>query len=411
MIIVSRDVIPVSICDISIEICNRTLPGTLIYLGLVAVVTVDKNLLHSNLTAPKISDKVFRIGDDIENFLLDGAYQLIQKDTKIKDIGGIANSATNPPRWRMLNIEVTFLMDYTPSLGGFHIDPIDKSVVALSMSVNQRGTYAINYNFYIRPIIGALKRSERIVQRYCGWSFSQESLSECLALGLKQERAIRMVQLAKAQNTLPRPVFVNGQLRPPSAGSDCEGFQIGDIIIEIDDNPVIRMADIHVLTEVTSARILVSRNGEELLFTVPTYELQSEWTETMLCWAGAIFHRTHDPVLEQISPEFAAVSRIEEFPQPEKGVYICSYFRGSSGSQIPMTNWVLEVDGRRVRSMEDMLEIVKTLKGREDGEYIRAKLLHRAGVTGIVTIRLDNKFWPAFTLEQKDGKWVRTELE
>ena len=410
MIIVSRDVIPVSICDISIEICNRTLPGTLIYLGLVAIVTVDKNLLHSNLTAPKFSEKVFRIGDDIETFLLDTAYQLIQKDTKIKDIGLIANSTTYPPRWRMLNIETIYLMDYTASLGGFHIDPIDKSVVALSMLVNQRGTYAINYNFYIRPIIEALRR-ERIVQRYSGWSFYQESLSGCLALGLKQERAIRMVQLAKAQNALPRPVFVYCQLRPPSTGSDGDGLQIGDIIIEIDDNPVIRMADIHVLTEVTSARILVSRNGEELLLTTPTYELQSEWTETVLCWAGATFHRTHDAVLEQISPEFAAVSRIEEFPEPEKGVYMCSYFRGSPGSQIPTTHWVLEVDGRKVRTMEDMLEIVKTLKGKENGEYIRVKLLHRAGIIGFVTIRLDNKFWPAYTLEQKDGKWIRTELE
>jgi hypothetical protein len=116
-------------------------------------------------------------------------------------------------------------------------------------------------------------------------------------------------------------------------------------------------------------------------------------------------------VLEQISPEFAAVSRIEDFPEPEKAVYVGGCCRGSPGSQIPTTNWVLEVDGRKVRTMEEMLEIVKTLKGKEDGEYIRVKLLHRAGITGIVTIRLDNKFWPAFTLEQKDGKWVRTELD
>jgi pro-apoptotic serine protease NMA111 len=410
MIVVSRDVIPVSICDLSIEICNRTLPGTLIYLGLVAVITVDKNLLHSNLTAPKFSDKVFRIGADIEDFALDNAHQLCQKATKIKDLGLVAESATNPPRWRMINVETISLMDYTASLGGLYIDPIDKSVVALSMSVNFQGNWGINYNFYIRPIIEALKRGEHLKRRCCGWSFSQQKLSECLEMGLKEERAIRMVKFAEAQNALPRPVSVYGQLRPP-AGSHGEGLQIGDIVIEINENPVIRITDTHVLTEVDSARILVSRNGEELLLTVPTYELQSEWTEMIVCWAGAVFHRTHDPVLEQISPEFAAVSRIEEFPEPEKAVYMCSFFPGSPGSRIPTTSWVLELDGRKVRTMEDMLEVVKTLKGKKDGEYIRVKLLHRAGIIDIATIRLDNKFWPSFTLEQKDGNWVRTELE
>lgn len=218
-----------------------------------------------------------------------------------------------------------------------------------------------------------------------------------------------MVQLAKAQNALPRPVSVCGPLRPPS-GHGLDNLQVGDILIEINGAPVIRVTDLHILTKVESAKLLVSRNGEEILVNLQTYELPSAWTEKILFWAGAIFHRTHDSVLEQISPEFAAVSQVEDFTDPANGLYMSSYFHGSPGSGIPNTEWILEVNGQKVRSLDDMLAVVEKLKGK-DGEYVRVKTLHRFGTTNISTIRLDSKFWPAATLELKDGNWVRTELE
>ena len=408
-IVVSRDIIPVSVCELFITICNRRLPGSLVYLGLVAVVTVNKDLLHSGLTAPKFSNKVLKIGDEIEDFALDISLQLLLKTTRIKDMGSIGSSTTVPPRYRTKNIEGIFLMDFVASQGGLYLDPEDKSVVALSMSLNFQGNRGVDYNFYIRPIIEALERGEPIKRRSTGWNFFQSNLSECLEMGLRQERAIRMVQLARAQNALPRPVSVCGPLRPPTRHG-LDNLQVGDILIEINGAPVIRVTDLHVLTQVESAEVLVSRKGEEVLVNLQTHELPSEWTEKILFWAGGVFHRTHDAVLEQISPEFAAVSKVEDFTDPANALYMGSYFYGSPGSGIPNTEWILEVNGEKVRSLEDMLKVVEKLKGK-DGEYVRVKTLHRFGTTDISTIRLDSKFWPAATLEHKDGKWVRTELE
>jgi pro-apoptotic serine protease NMA111 len=377
-------------------------------LGLVAVVTVDRDLLHAGLTAPKFSSKVLRIGDEIEDFSLDAALQLNLKTTRIKDMGSLLSPITVPPRYRTTNIEAIFLMDFVPTQGGLYLDPEDKSVVALSMPLNYQGIRGVDYNFYIRPIIKALQGGEPLKRRCMGWRVSESNLSECLELGLRQERAIRMVQLAKAQNALPRPLAVSGPLRPIRQG--LENLQIGDILIEINGAPVIRVTDLHILTQVESAKLLVSRNGEEVLVNLQTYELPSEWIDKILFWAGAVLHRTHDPVLEQISPEFAAVSEVEGFRDPASAPYMSSYFFGSPAYGIPNTQWILEVDGHRVRSLQDMLAVVENLKNK-DGEYIRVKTLHRVGTTTISTIRLDSKFWPASTLENKDGKWLRTDLE
>ena len=409
MIVVSRDIVPVSLCDLEIGICNRRIPGTLIYLGLIAVVTVDKDLLHAGLTAPRFSDRILKIGDEIEDFGLDAAEQLNRKKTHIKDIGSVGSLVPIPPRWAMRNIEGIYIQEYMPSKGGVFIDPEDKSIVALSLSVNYQGNVGISYPFYVRPIIAALERGETIMPRSAGWSFFPSNLAGCLELGLREERAIRMVKLAKAQNALPRPISICARLRPlPNDGRDT--LQIGDILIEINDVPVIRMADLHVLTQVESAKILVSRAGQELLLTIPTYELPSEWTDKILFWEGAILHRTHEAVLELITPEFAEASRIQDFTDPASGVYMSSFWSGSPGAQIPNTQWIIEVDGHKIRDMNDMLRVVEKLKGRA-GDHIRVKILHRSGTTDIGTIRLDSKFWPSYTLEQKDGKWVRTELE
>ena len=409
MIVVSRDIVPVSMCDLWVDICGRTFTGRILYLGIVAIVTVDGNLIHRTLQVPSISAKDFKIGDDIEIFALDGALQLLQKRTRIKDIGGLGGFPANPPRYRLTNVEVIFVMDPVASGGGVLIDPEDNSVLALWLSLNFLGQIGLSYNFYISPIIESLKIGEPLPRRCGGWSLVQTSLIDTLHLQLKDERAIRIANLAKEIRSLPLPVCVSGALRP---STQIDNLKVGDVILEINDVPVSRMRDVHILSQHESSKVLVSRNGEEIVIDLHSYLLPSEFIERILFWAGAGVHQTHDAVLEQIRPEFFDVCQREEFMDPAKAVYICSYNLGSpAAASLPATHWILEVDGFKVRSMDDMLEIIKKLKDKGDKEYVRVKMMHRAGTTGISSVRLDPKFWPAHMLELKDGELVRTELE
>lgn len=409
MIVVSRDIVPASMCDLWIDICERTFTGRILYLGIVAVVTVDGNLLHPTLQVPSISAKDIKIGDDIEIFTLDGAQQLVQKRTRIKDIGGLAAHPISPPRFRVTNIEGAYVMDPVASAGGLLIDPEDKSVVALWISLNYGGNVGLSYNFYIRPIIESLKIGEPLQRRCCGWSLMQVNLLDTLQFQLKEDRAIRIATLAKESHSLPRPVCVAGALRP-SPQTD-NNLKVGDIILEINDVPVSRMRDVHILSRTESAKVLVSRNGEDIVIDLRPYLLPSEFINRVILWAGVVLHQTHDPVLEQIRPEFFDVCQREEFTDPAKGVYISGSSLGSpAGTSLLASHWILEVDGFKVRSMDDMLEIIRKLKGKDD-EYVRVKMIHRAGTVCISAVRLDSKFWPANLLEWKDGEWVRTELE
>ena len=123
-------------------------------------------------------------------------------------------------------------------------------------------------------------------------------------------------------------------------------------------------------------------------------------------------HETHDSILEQITPEFLDVSKREGISDPRKAVYISGGFEGSPAS-LPLTtsHWILEVDGKKVETMSDMEEIISTLKQNCQKEYIVVKTIERRGIMNVVSVRPNPKFWPAWKLESKNEKWVRTELE
>jgi S1-C subfamily serine protease len=141
--------------------------------------------------------------------------------------------------------------------------------------------------------------------------------------------------------------------------------------------------------------------------------LPSDLTSRIVCWAGAVVHQTHNSVLEQTTPEFVRVSKREGITNPEAAVYISSIMYGSPAiGNLRPVQWILEVDGRKVRSIDEMVEIISSLKEKDENEeYVRVRLMGRKGITSVVSVRLDSKFWPAWILERKGQQWVRTELE
>ena len=91
-------------------------------------------------------------------------------------------------------------------------------------------------------------------------------------------------------------------------------------------------------------------------------------------------------------------------------VYISSIVAGSPAYVgLMQSNWILEVDGHKVRTMDDMLHVISTLQDKR--EYLRVKMIANNGIMSVRSVRPDSKFWPAWILEWNDKQWVRTDLE
>ena len=173
------------------------------------------------------------------------------------------------------------------------------------------------------------------------------------------------------------------------------------------------MADVRILSEVEIARVLILRNGEEKEITIHAQAVPSQLTSKIVCWAGAVVHHTYNSVLEQTTPEFVRVSKREGITNLTSLVYITSIMYGSPAiGNLRPVQWILEIDGQKVRSLDDMITVVTRLRERDESEeYTRVRLMGRKGITSVVSVRLDSKFWPAWILERKGEQWVRTELD
>jgi S1-C subfamily serine protease len=417
MIVTARATVPVSICDLRITIGDRNLPGRVLYLGIIVVITVDANLLPPSLSIPQISTKQSKVGDTVEIFALDDEQQLVQKRGQVSAITGIVTRQCSPPRWRITNTEGISLFDCPYSNGGLLIDPEEKSIIAMWMIVGSQNSsgknttwkVGLNYDHYVRPIIESLQAGEELQSRCCGWEFDHMQLASAKNLGLNEQTANRIADIANEIGAVARPIFVSGKLRPQTQSE--EDLKIGDVILEINGNIVGRMADVRNLYHGDTAKIRILRKYEEKEITLHPRPQLSECISRIVCWAGAVLHQTHGAVLEQTTPEFVRVCKREQITNPETAVYISSIMYGSPAiGNLRPVQWVLEVDGHKVRTLDDLVDIIAGLKGRNEEEYVRVRMMGRKGITSVISVRLDSKFWPAWILDRKGDQWVRTEL-
>ena len=266
----------------------------------------------------------------------------------------------------------------------------------------------LDYRYYIHPIVESLRAGDE-VKRWCtGWEFGCIHLARAMDLGMPEYHATRIDNIAKGIGTGAQAVWVSQKLHQSSPD-----LNVGDFILEIDGETVGRMADIRRLSEAETAKVLILRNRQEQEVLVHARQLPSQGMSRIICWAGAILQQSPPSALEQTTPEFMRVAEIEGVTDPDDLVYIISLFSGSPGHGVlNPTIWILEIGEHKVRRLDDLGDIITSLKGRgESEEYIRVKLMGRDGSTGIVGLKLNSHFWPAWTLGRKGDKWLRQELE
>jgi hypothetical protein len=132
LIVASRTDVLNSVCDISITVGKRNIPAKLLYLGVVAILTMESGLIPPLLSVPKTSPKNYKVGDAVEVFGLNSEHQLVQRRTEISQITALAPVSLDKPNptWRITNTEGYNLLDYPVTVGGMLIDPADSSIIA-----------------------------------------------------------------------------------------------------------------------------------------------------------------------------------------------------------------------------------------------------------------------------------------
>jgi hypothetical protein len=375
---------------------------------------VDSGLLPLALPIPKISGKEYKVGAAVELFGLNRNDQLVVKKTEISTIGSVQCVERATPSWHITNTECYDLADCPATMGGVLVDPSDSSLIAFWMEVQYQddvyGTIGIDFHHYIVPVVEVLASRKSVECWTCGCIFGPLHLARALDLEVPEHHAARITAIAKGIGTGPHAIWVVEKKHQFESG-----LLLGDFILEIDNEPVGRMADIELLSRAEFTKVLVLRDGKEVEVTVKSTSVSGQGPSRIVCWAGVILQVTPTFALAQTTTEFARIAEKEGIADLETLVYVCSTLPGSPAFEsrgLAPYRWILEVNKQKITSMEVLLDVIATLKGRnEDDEYVQVKLISKEGIVFSVGVKLSAQFWPCWLLEWRETEWLRTELE
>ena len=91
------------------------------------------------------------------------------------------------------------------------------------------------------------------------------------------------------------------------------------------------------------------------------------------------------------------------------GVYVAYFSYGSPATRYGL--WagrrVVEVNETATPNLQAFIDAVKDIEHRES---VRLKTVTWNGTAEVITLKLDNQYWPAYEIRRKDNGWRRTDF-
>jgi pro-apoptotic serine protease NMA111 len=170
----------------------------------------------------------------------------------------------------------------------------------------------------------------------------------------------------------------------------------GDLVLDVDGAVVNRFRDVERAVQKPQVRITVLRAGKEQVVEVPTVPLGGRDLDRIVVWSGAVLQQPHRALAAQRGVE------------PD-GVFVAYFSYGSPSTRYQL--WagrrIVEVDGQPIADLD---AFVKAVGGREDRSSLRLKTVSWNSSVEVITLKLDQRFWPTYELRRTPQGWQRTAL-
>jgi S1-C subfamily serine protease len=142
--------------------------------------------------------------------------------------------------------------------------------------------------------------------------------------------------------------------------------------------------------------VTVWRDGEARDIEIETAVLDGRGIDHAISWAGALIQNPHRPM--------AAQRGINPY-----GVYVAFFSYGS-----PATRYGLWA-GRRVIEVDetptpDLEAFIAAVAAKKDRESVRLKTVTWNDVVEVITLKLDNQYWPTYEIKRTEDGWRRTKI-
>lgn len=398
-VLVDRNTVPEAMGDVRITFAGELeIVGSVKYIHPthnLALLAYDPALIGDTpVKSAKLSTRLPAPGEKLWVIGLRSDNKLVYQATEVASVEPVYLPLSRTMRFRETNLETLDLVNGPTDVDGVIVNKKGQVVAIWSSFALERGGELRQENKGVPADlvveILALARDDKQL-RSIEVEWRQLPLSAARNLGLDEEWVKRL----SAHDADRRQVL--SVVRTVAGTPAAEQLQAGDLLLSIDGSPVTRFREVELAVQRDAVEIEVLRHGKVETLNVATVGLDGDGVRRAVMWAGSLLQAPYR--------ELAAQRGVEPF-----GVYVSYFAYGSPASHFGLYagRRIIEVDGVETPNLDRFIELVRN---RSDGESVRLTTVTWNGAVDVLTLKLDQTYWPAYEIVHDATGWHRRPLD
>jgi S1-C subfamily serine protease len=395
LVAVDRNTVPASIGDVRLTFAGTIeIPGRVEYihpLHNLAMISYDPALIGATpVRSATLRSTELHSGEDVWVVGLRADGKVQSRSAKVASVDPVEFPLSRTLQFRDSNLETISLVNGPSDFDGVIVNKNGEVMAMWSSFAYESGREVVQEN---RGVPADLHAEMLANVREGRTLHSLEAelrpipLAAASKLGLSAEWIKRIAEHSPER----RQVLSIARL---VGGSPADGvLRSGDLILDIDGKIVNRFREVERSVQKPSVRVTVLRSGAEQTLEVPTVALGGTDLDRIVVWAGAVLQAPHRALASQRGIE-------------PTGVFVAYFSYGSPATRYKL--WagrrIVEVDGRPTPDLDAFIEAVS---GREDNASLRLRTVSWNGSVEVITLKLDNQYWPMYELRRTSEGWKR----
>ncbi|KAH0605933.1 uncharacterized protein H6S33_004390 [Morchella sextelata] len=386
LVVVSRAVVPYDLCDISITVAESIIvPGKVLFMHPLqnyAVVQYDPKLVDAPVQSAKLSTEHVKQGSPTIFLGFNQNLRVVVAKTSVTDITTVAVPAnSSAPRYRAINVDaITVDTSLSGQCGSGVLADEDGTVQALWLTYLGERTHSnkdVEYHLGLAtpsllPVIRQLQAGVIPKLRMLNVELHLVQMSQVRIMGVSDE----WIRKVEEDNPERHQLFM---VRKVECGYS-QTLEEGDVILTINGKVMTRITELDVMYDHDFLDMVVVRNCEEMTLKVPTVPTEDLETDRAVIFCGAVLHRPHHAVRQQISTLHSEI-------------YVSARTRGSPAYQYQLvpTNFIVAVNGVKTQDLTAFLAEVSKIP---DNTYFRLRVITFDNIPFVITIKKNEHYFP-----------------
>ena len=397
-VVVDRNTVPVAVGDVTVTFAGSLEVDAEVVqlhpLHNLAVVAYDPATIGDTpVKTASFNTKSLRPGDPVWVVGMKPDHQLVHQESTVASVDPLVLPLSRTLRFRDTNIEGIDLVNAPRELDGVLVDKRGRVAAMWSTFPMPSGGDAAQFSSGIgADLVAEFVDIVRDGRPF--YSLEAEFVYAPLFAARNMGVDEKWLQRLEANNPLHRRALSITRLVAGTPAA--QKLQNGDMILAVDGEVVTSFRALEKAVQKPAVTVTVWRNGKAVDVDVETAALDGGGIDHAVSWAGALLQDPHRPM--------AAQRGIDPY-----GVYVAFFSYGSPATRYGL--WagrrVVEIDETPTPDLEAFVDVIAQKK---DHESIRVKTVTWNGAVEVITLKLDNQYWPAYEIRRTEEGWVRSDI-